>query len=131
MGLGSWIKNLSKPKVAPLHVTDATFKDVVEKSELPVLLDVWGPNCSWCVKLMPTIAELADKYDGAVRVADLNAAESPVAAGKLGVRGTPTVLLLRKGKIVERIVGFKPQAFLEQAMVVKFPDVFEADAPAN
>lgn len=131
MGLGSWIKNLSRPKVQPLHVTDQTFKDLVEKSELPVLLDVWGPNCSWCVKLMPTIVELATKYDGVVRVADLNAAEASESAGKLGVRGTPTVLLLRKGKVVERIVGFKPQAFLEQAMVVKFPDVFESDSPAN
>jgi len=131
MGLGSWIKNLSKPKVQPVHVTDPTYKDLVEKSELPVLLDVWGPSCSWCVKLMPTIVELATKYDGVVRVADLNAAEAGEAAAKLGVRGTPTVLLLKKGKVVERIVGFKPQAFLEQAMVVKFPEVFEDDGPAN
>ena len=131
MGLGTWFKNLSKPKVQPLHVTDATFKEQVEQSELPVLLDVWGPSCSWCVKLMPTIVELATKYDGVVRVADLDASESPVSAGKLGVRGTPTVLLLRKGKIVERIVGFKPQEFLEQAMVVKFPDVYDSEGSTH
>jgi len=131
MGLATWFKNLSKPKVQPLHVTDATYAELIEKSELPVLLDVWGPNCSWCVKLMPTIVELATKYDGVVRVADLDASASPVAAGKLGVRGTPTVLLLRKGRVVERIVGFKPQAFLEQAMVVKFPDVYDTEGTTN
>lgn len=124
MGIADWFK--SKPKVAPLHVTDETYKDIVANSELPVLLDVWGPGCAPCVKLMPTIAALATKYAGAVRVAELNAAEAQKTAAKLKVRGTPTVLLIKQGHVVERIVGFKPQVFLEQAMTVKFPEVFES-----
>lgn len=131
MGIRDWLKGVTKGKVQPLHVTDATFGELIEKSDLPVLLDVWGPNCSWCTKLMPTIVELATKYEGVLRVADLNAAEATKAAGKLGVRGTPTVLLMRKGKVVERIVGFKPQLFFEQAMTVKFPELYEGDESAH
>ncbi len=123
MGISDWFK--SKPKVAPLHVSDDNYKDLVGKSDIPVLLDVWGPGCAPCVKLMPTIQALATKYDGAVRVAELNAAEAPATAAKLKVRGTPTILLIKKGHVVERIVGFRPQVFLEQAMTVKFPEVFE------
>ena len=124
MGIKNWFK--ATPKVAPLRVTDATYKEIVADSELPVLLDVWGPGCAPCVKLMPSIQALATKYAGAVRVAELNAAEAPKTAAKLKVRGTPTVLLIKRGHVVERIVGFKPQVFLEQAMTVKFPEVFES-----
>jgi thioredoxin 1 len=124
MGITDWFK--SKPKVDPVHVTDASYKEVIANSELPVLLDVWGPGCAPCVKLMPTIQALATKYDGAVRVAELNAAEAQATAAKLKVRGTPTLLLIKKGHVVERIVGFRPQVFIEQAMTVKFPEVFES-----
>ncbi len=123
MGIKDWFK--STPKVDPVHVTDANYKEIVGGSDIPVLLDVWGPGCAPCVKLMPTIQALASKYDGAVKVGELNAAEAPATAAKLKVRGTPTVLLIKKGHVVERIVGFRPQVFLEQAMTVKFPEVFE------
>jgi len=126
MGLKDWLKDMTRAKVPPVSVNDSNYAELIEQADLPVLLDVWGPNCSWCVKLAPTIHSLADKYQGAVRVAEMNAAACPKANSKLRVMGTPTVLLMRKGRIVERIAGFKPQAFYEQAMVVKFPEVFEA-----
>lgn len=128
MGIKQFFKDMTREKVQPLSITDANYKELIEQSEVPVLLDVWSPNCPWCVKLVPTIQGLADKYRDVVRVADMNAAVATKAAAKLKVKGTPTVLLLRKGRVIERVVGFKPQAFFEQAMVVKFPEVFEEDA---
>jgi thioredoxin-like negative regulator of GroEL len=128
MGIKQFFKDMTREKARPLSITDENYKEVIEQSEAPVLLDVWSPNCPWCVKLMPTIHGLADKYRDVVRVADMNAAVATKAAAKLKVKGTPTVLLLRKGRVVERVVGFKPQAFFEQAMVVKFPEVFEEEA---
>lgn len=102
------------PQTLPLHVDDSNFEAEVLRSELPVLLDVWGPNCAPCKQLEPIVISLSGKYQGKVKVAELNAATAPRAAQRLGVRGTPTVLYFRKGKEVERVVGFRGQLYHDE-----------------
>jgi len=110
------------PQVLPLHVDDANFEAEVMRSEIPVMLDVWGPNCAPCKQLEPIVIGLTKKYQGRVRVAELNAAEAPRAARRLGVRGTPTVLYFRDGKEVERVVGLRGELYHDEIIQTELLD---------
>ncbi len=94
----------------PVTVTDATFAAEVERSPLPVLLDLWAPWCGPCQMLAPVLEELAEEMAGRVRVAKLNVDENPRTASRFSVRGIPTLLVLKAGQEVDRIVGVQPKA---------------------
>lgn len=94
----------------PITVTDATFSSEVQQSPLPVLLDMWAPWCGPCRMVAPVLDELAGEMAGRVRIAKLNVDESPITAGRYQVQSIPTLLILRAGLEVDRIVGAQPKA---------------------
>jgi thioredoxin 2 len=98
----------------PVKVTDANFAAEVEGSPLPVLLDMWAPWCGPCVMVAPVIEELAAEMAGRVRVAKLNVDENPATAARFGVQSIPTLLLLKGGREVDRIVGVQSKAAIVQ-----------------
>ncbi|MFT3785143.1 MAG: thioredoxin [Tepidisphaeraceae bacterium] len=91
--------------VHPVVATDANFAELVERSPLPVLVDLWAPWCGPCRMIAPTIEELATEYAGRVRVAKLNTDENPRTADRLRISGIPTLVIFRAGREVDRIVG--------------------------
>lgn len=107
MGILAKLFGPSEPKLMPVHVDDSNFEAEVFRSELPVLLDVWGPDCAPCRQLESVVVRLANTYRGRVKVAELNAAASPRVVQRLGVRGTPTVIYYRGRVEVARVVGFR------------------------
>jgi thioredoxin 1 len=119
MGIMSKIFGERK-KVQPLSVTDENFGDEVLKSPLPVVLDIWGPSCVHCRRLEPIMLHLATKYDGRVKVAEMNAAAARRTAAALGVRGTPTVIYFMEGKEIERVTGFRGQLYHEEIIETEF-----------
>ena len=98
------------------HVTDATYDEDVLQSELPVLVDFWAPWCGPCRMVAPIIEELAQEYDGKMAFAKVNTDENVEVAGKLGIRGIPTLILYVDGAEVERMVGFSPKPALKKKL---------------
>ena len=93
----------------PITVTDATFAATVERSPLPVLLDMWAPWCGPCRMIAPMVEELAGEMSGRVRVAKLNVDENPATAA-VRVQSIPTLLVLQGGREIDRIVGVQPKS---------------------
>lgn len=98
-----------------LHVTDADFNDVVSKNAL-ALIDFWASWCGPCRALAPTIEELAKDYAGRALVGKLDVDENPATAERFQVFSIPTVLIMKNGREVERIVGCVPKDQIETAL---------------
>jgi thioredoxin 2 len=93
----------------PVTVTDATFTEEIERSATPVLLDLWAEWCGPCHMLAPVIAQLSLELAGRVKVAKLNIDENPRTAAQFGVQSIPTLLVLKGGREVDRLVGVHPK----------------------
>ena len=88
-----------------LQITDASFDEVVLKSDKPVLVDFWATWCGPCRMLGPVIEELATEYEGRVVVGKVDVDNNQEFAAKYGVRNIPTVLVFKYGEVVGRQVG--------------------------
>jgi thioredoxin 1 len=98
------------------HVTDANFEQEVMQSAEPVLVDFWAPWCAPCRMIAPVVDELADEYAGRLKVVKVNVDDNPQAPSRFGVRGIPTLLVIRGGQVKEQIVGAVPKRQLEKAL---------------
>jgi thioredoxin 1 len=90
-------------------VTDSTFGDHVERSPLPVLVDLWAEWCGPCHMIAPTVDQLASEMDGRLTVAKINIDENPETANRFGVRSIPTLLVFKNGQEVDRLIGVQPK----------------------
>ena len=88
-----------------LTVTDASFDTDILQGSGPVLLDFWAEWCAPCKMLAPVLADLADDYAGVLRVAKINADDNQDSAARLAVRGLPSIVLMRDGVELGRLVG--------------------------
>jgi len=102
---------MASDKVFTLN--DDNFEAEVMQSSVPVLVDFWATWCAPCKAIAPTIDALAGEYDGKVKVGKVNVDESQAIPSKYGVRGIPTVILFKDGKVLDQVVGAVPKSQLE------------------
>lgn len=81
------------------------FEAEVTQSDLPVVVDLWGPKCGPCLALMPEVEKLAESYEGKIKFGKLNVAENRRLAIGLKVMGVPTFLFYKGGELKDRITG--------------------------
>jgi thioredoxin 1 len=98
----------------PIHVSDAEFQEKVLNSSTLVIVDFWAPWCGPCRMVAPILEELAKEYEGKIVVAKVNTDENPQWAMKYGVQGIPTMLFVKGGQLVDRMVGAAPKPFIQQ-----------------
>ena len=96
------------------EVQDNTFDQEVLQATTPVLVDFWAAWCGPCRALTPKIEEISKSYDGKVRFVKLDVEANPTVPAKYGIRGIPTLILFKGGKMVDQIVGNQPKDVIEQ-----------------
>jgi thioredoxin 1 len=103
-----------------LEFTDAQFDADVLKSDAPVLVDFWATWCAPCKAIAPVLDQLAEEYDGKVKIGKVNVDENPATPGQYGVRGIPTMILFKDGQVIDQLVGAVPknqiEALLDKAL---------------
>ncbi len=92
-----------------IHLTDANFDQEVVQSSLPTLTDFWAAWCGPCKMIAPIVEQLAQEYDGKMKVTKLDVDQNPTLATRFGVMSIPTLILFKNGQPVERIVGYMPK----------------------
>ena len=106
---------MSSPHI--VHTTDATFSQDVLKSEKPVLLDFWAEWCGPCKMIAPILDEVAKEYCDRVQITKINIDENPQTPPRFGIRGIPTLMLFKNGKVEAQRVGA-----LSKSQLVSFLD---------
>ena len=101
---------------AAVQVTDASFKQDVLDSEVPVLVDFWAPWCGPCRMVAPVVDEIAQQYDGQIKVVKLNTDENPNVASQYGIRSIPTLMIFKGGQRVDMVVGAVPKTTLSNTL---------------
>lgn len=97
-------------------VTDSSFEKEVLESDVPVLVDFWAPWCGPCRMVAPVVDEIAEQYDGKVKVVKVNTDENPSVASTYGIRSIPTLMIFKDGQRVDMVVGAVPKTTLANTL---------------
>lgn len=101
---------------AAAQVTDSSFEQDVLKSDIPVLVDFWAPWCGPCRMVAPVVDEIAQQYDGKLKVVKVNTDENPAVASQYGIRSIPTLMIFKGGQRVDMVVGAVPKTTLSTTL---------------
>ncbi|MDO5482597.1 MAG: thioredoxin [Bacteroidaceae bacterium] len=99
-----------------MEINDSNYNDVLAQNK-PMVLDFWATWCGPCRKVGPTIQELADEYEGQVIVGKVNIEEdADDLVAEFGIRNIPTILFIKGGEVVDKVVGAAPKSTIEEKL---------------
>jgi thioredoxin 1 len=99
-----------------VEITDSNFSDVVTNSDKPVVVDFWAAWCGPCRMVGPLIEEMHGEYDGRAVIGKVDVDQNPGVSAQFGVRSIPTILFIKNGQVVDKVVGAVPKATLTQKL---------------
>lgn len=102
--------------MAEVVITKDNFQEEVMQSNIPVLLDFWAVWCGPCKMIAPVVEEIAEEYDGRVKVGKVDVDEENALAMQFGITNIPTLLIVKDGKAVESMVGYRPKASITDVL---------------
>jgi thioredoxin 1 len=100
----------------PMKIDSGNWKTEVLESDKPVLVDFWAPWCAPCKMVGPIVEDLATEYDGRVKVGKVNVDDNQQLASEFGIRGIPTLMILKNGEVKQNFVGLKSKEDLSAAL---------------
>jgi thioredoxin 1 len=99
--------------MAIVHVDAKNYKKEVEESDIPVIIDFWASWCGPCMMMGPVFEQLSNDFKGKLKFAKVNVDENRDLAVKYSIQGIPALVVAKKGKEIDRIVGFAPKEVLK------------------
>lgn len=96
----------------PVEITDANFEQEVINSDVPVLIDFWAVWCGPCKVIAPVVEEIANEYEGKLKVGKLDVDNNPNTAIKYGIRSIPTLLIFNDGQVSDQLIGALPKGHI-------------------
>ena len=99
-----------------IHLTDLNFETEVLAADVPVLVDFWASWCPPCKMVEPVVAELAEEYDGKIKVGRLHVDQNPRIASRYQIMGVPTFVLFHSGEIIQQRTGAQSKGQLVQML---------------
>ncbi|MDR7189229.1 thioredoxin 2 [Microbacterium sp. BE35] len=114
-----------------VDTSDAEFTTVVERSKLPVLVDVWAPWCGPCRMVSPVLERLATELAGKLKLVKINADEAPEVSRRFEIQAIPTLILMHEGQMIAKQVGAAPAHVLRTWLTQHLPSGETKPAATN
>jgi thioredoxin 1 len=100
--------------MAGIQFVKSDWDEEVLKSDIPVLVDFWAPWCAPCRMVSPIVLEVAQEYEGKIKVGQLNTDEESEVAIKYGIMSIPTLMFFKGGKVIDQIIGAVPKEYISK-----------------
>ena len=98
------------------ELTDSNYKEIIGKSDIPVVIDFWAEWCGPCRMIGPIVEDLSHQFKDKILVTKCDVDNCPQAAAEFGIRNIPTVLFFKNGQIVDKQIGSAPKPIFESKM---------------